>query len=61
MDLTPTVNTGSLRQSEYLVYFIWNFQGALKGLSLSDFVGVQTSPLYEKDFWQNRLTLQYDF
>lgn len=61
MDLTPSVNSGSLRQSEYLVYFIWNFQGALKGLSLSDFVGVQTSPLYEKDFWQNRLTLQYDF
>jgi hypothetical protein len=61
MDLTPSVDSGSLRQSEYLLYFIWNFQGALKGLSLSDFVGVQTSPLYEKDFWQNRLTLQYDF
>lgn len=61
MDLTPSVDSGSLRQSEYLLYFIWNFQGALKGLSLTDFVGVQTSPLYEKDFWQNRLTLQYDF
>ncbi len=61
MDLTPTVNSGSRSQSEYLAYAIWNFDGALKGLSLSDFFGVQTSPLYGNDFWQNRLTLQYDF
>lgn len=61
MDLKPASNSGSLNQSEYLAYFIWNFDGALKGLSLNDFVGVQTSPLYHTNFWQNRLTLQYDF
>ncbi|MBT0719158.1 hypothetical protein HGT71_12985 [Rosenbergiella epipactidis] len=61
MDLKPANSHGSLRQSEYLVYGIYSFGGALKGLSLTDFVGVQTSPLYKKDFWQNRVALQYDF
>lgn len=61
MDLTAPGATGSLRQSEYLVYGIWNFDGVLKGLSLNDFFGVQTSPMYQKNFWQNRVTLQYDF
>ena len=61
MDLTPPAASGSMRQSEYLVYGVWNFDGVLKGLSLNDFLGVQTSPLYKKDFWQNRVTLQYDF
>lgn len=61
MDLTPKVNCGSRNQSEYLGYFIWKFDGALAGLSLNDFFGVQTSPLYGSNFWQNRVTLQYDF
>lgn len=61
MDLRPVVNSASRRQSEYMAYAIWNFDGALKGLSLSDFFGVQTSPLYDSNFWQNRLTLQYNF
>ena len=61
MDLKPTTTSASIDQSEYLVYFTWNFTGVMKGLSLTDFVGVQTSPLYDSDFWQNRLTLQYDF
>ena len=61
MDLKPANSRGSLRQSEYLIYGIYSFSGALKGLSLTDFVGVQTSPLYKKDFWQNRVALQYDF
>lgn len=61
MDLKPAASGGSLRQSEYLVYAMYRFGGALKGLSFSDFFGVQTSPLYKKDFWQNRVGLQYDF
>lgn len=61
MDLKPSTSSPSINQSEYLVYATWAFSGALKGLSISDFVGVQTSPLYNADFWQNRLTLQYDF
>lgn len=61
MDLKPAADSSSINQSEYLVYFTWNFTGVLKGLSLTDFAGVQTSPLYDADFWQNRLSLQYDF
>lgn len=61
MDLTPATSHSSLRQSEYLLYGIYNFSGVLKGLSLTDFVGVQTSPYYQKNFWQNRVALQYDF
>lgn len=61
MDLKPSVSSASINQSEYLIYFTWAFSGVLKGLSLSDFAGVQTSPLYDSSFWQNRLSLQYDF
>jgi hypothetical protein len=61
MDLKPSVSSASINQSEYLVYFTWALSGVLKGLSLSDFAGVQTSPLYDSHFWENRLTLQYDF
>lgn len=61
MDLKPSVATASLNQSEYLVYATWALGGALKGVSVSDFAGVQTSPRYNHSFWQNRLTLQYSF
>lgn len=61
MDLKPSPTSASINQSEYLVYFTWRFSGVLKGLSLTDFAGVQTSPLYDSHFWQNRLSLQYDF
>ncbi|RLM31220.1 OprD family outer membrane porin [Brenneria salicis] len=61
MDLRESVNLPSRNQSEYLVFASYQFSGALKGLSLSDFVGVQTSPRYDQDFWQNRLSLQYTF
>ncbi|MEG3129646.1 TonB-dependent receptor [Pantoea cypripedii] len=61
MDLKPSPASASINQSEYLVYFTWSFSGALKGLSLTDFAGVQTSPLYDSHFWQNRLSLEYDF
>lgn len=61
MDLKPSVASASINQSEYLLYAIWAFDGALKGFSISDFAGVQTSPVYDRSFWQNRLTLQYNF
>ncbi|MBS0907295.1 TonB-dependent receptor [Pantoea dispersa] len=61
MDLKPSAQSASINQSEYLVYFTWAFSGVLKGLSVTDFAGVQTSPLYDSHFWQNRLSLQYDF
>lgn len=60
MDLTPTAGTSSINQSEYLLYGIYSFDGALKGLSVTDWVGVQTSPK-KSDFFQNRLELNYAF
>jgi hypothetical protein len=61
MDLKESATVKSRNQSEYLLYGIYNFSGKLKGFSLSDFVGVQTSPRSDKNFWQNRLTLTYRF
>ncbi|MDU4003030.1 TonB-dependent receptor [Pluralibacter gergoviae] len=61
MDLKPSTASASINQSEYLLYASWAFDGALKGISISNFAGVQTSPLYDHSFWQNRLTLQYRF
>lgn len=61
MDLKENSTVASRNQSEYLLYGIYNFDGQLKGLSLTNFVGVQTSPRYDHDFWQNRLTLSYRF
>lgn len=61
MDLKPTADGDSIDQSEYLVYGIYNFQGALEGLSIANFFGYQTSPVYDKDFWQNRLQIEYAY
>lgn len=61
MDLKSSPSVASINQSEYLVYFTWSFSGVLKGLSLTDFAGVQTSPRYDSNYWENRLSLEYDF
>lgn len=61
MDLKEKDTVKSRDQSEYLLYGIYNFGGQFKGLSLTDFVGVQTSPRYDHDFIQNRLMLAYKF
>ena len=61
MDLTASSAASSSNQSEYLVYGTYRFDGMLKGLSLTDFVGVQTTSTSDKSFWQNRLALVYDF
>jgi len=61
MDLTPVAGAGSRNQSEYLVYGTWRFGGILKGFSISDFAGVQTASNSDKNFWQNRLALEYAF
>ncbi|WP_413742966.1 TonB-dependent receptor [Sodalis sp. RH15] len=61
MDLKPSAKAASINQSEYLVYFTWKLTRLLKGLSLTDSAGVQTSSSYDKNFWQNRLAVQYDF
>ena len=61
MDLKEADHVASRNQSEYMVFGIYNFTGALKGFSVSNFFGIQTSPRYEKDFLQNRFTFSYKF
>ncbi|MCU4369703.1 OprD family outer membrane porin [Acinetobacter courvalinii] len=61
MDLKEAENLSSRNQSEYMLFGIYNFTGALKGFSVSNFAGIQTSPRYDKNFLQNRLTLSYKF
>jgi hypothetical protein len=61
MDLTPSSGASSTNQSEYLVYGTYSFDGALKGLSVTDFAGVQTTSNSAGNFWQNRLSLEFDF
>lgn len=61
MDLKEAENVESRNQSEYLLFGIYNFKGALKGLSVSNFAGIQTSPRYNKDFLQNRFAISYRF
>ncbi|WP_151716087.1 OprD family outer membrane porin [Acinetobacter sp. TUM15071] len=61
MDLKETESTASRNQSEYMLFGIYNFTGALKGFSVSNFAGIQTSPRYDKNFLQNRFALSYKF
>ncbi len=61
MDLKSSPTAVSLNQSEYLFYAIYNFTGKLKGLSIADFIALQTSPAKSAKFIQNRLTLEYAF
>lgn len=61
MDLKEAENVESRNQSEYMLFAIYNFTGALKGLSVSNFAGIQTSPRYNKDFLQNRFAIAYKF
>lgn len=61
MNLVESDQVKNLNQSEYVVYGIYNFSGALKGWSLADFFGVATSPRSDDVFLQNRLALKYNF
>ncbi|EEE07345.1 TPA: OprD family outer membrane porin [Burkholderia multivorans] len=61
MDLKSSATVASLNQSEYLLYAIYNFTGKLKGLSIANFVALQSSPAKPKKFIQNRLTIEYAF
>ncbi|ENX41905.1 OprD family outer membrane porin [Acinetobacter sp. NIPH 2100] len=61
MDLKESENVASRNQSEYMLFGIYKFTGALKGFSVSNFAGIQTSPRYDKNFLQNRFTLSYKF
>ena len=63
MDLKESKNVDSRDQTELMVYGIHNFSGKLKGLSISNFAGIQHSPRFDgrENFWQNRLMLSVKF
>jgi hypothetical protein len=61
MDLKNSPTAESLNQSEYLVYGSYSFGGALKGVKISNFLGVQKSPIKDASFLQNRLAIEYAF
>jgi hypothetical protein len=61
MDLKSAPTAESLNQSEYLVYGSYAFGGALKGVKVTDFLGVQKSPTKDATFLQNRLAIEYAF
>ncbi|WP_207005037.1 OprD family outer membrane porin [Trinickia mobilis] len=61
MDLKSSATAVSLNQSEYLLYAIYNFSGKLKGLSITDFGGMQSTPTKSKKYFENRVILEYAF
>ena len=61
MNLKEAEHLKNLNQSEYILYGIYSFSGALKGWSLSNFAGVVTSSREDKTFLQNRFGLTYQF
>lgn len=63
MDLKESKNVDSRDQTELMVYATHNFAGKLKGVSISNFAGIQHSPRYEgkENFFQNRLTVSLKF
>lgn len=61
MNLKETAEVKALNQSEYVLYGIYSFSGALKGWSISNFMGLATSPRSSKTFLQNRFGLSYEF
>lgn len=61
MDLTPVAGGESIEQSEYLVYGIYNFTGALAGFSVANFFAYQTQAHEDEPYWENRFSIQYSF
>ncbi|MDP9784407.1 OprD family outer membrane porin [Pseudomonas fluorescens] len=61
MDLKKSAAAESIKQSEYLLFGTYKFGGKLKGVSITNYIALQSSPPKSEDFWQNRLKLQYDF
>ena len=61
MNLAESSDIKPINQSEYVIYAIYNFKGALKGWSIADFFGYATSARSDELFLQNRLGLKYSF
>lgn len=61
MDLKPSESAASINQSEYLAFAVYKFGGNLKGWSITEFIALQNQPGQEKNYWQNRLAMEYAF
>lgn len=61
MDLTTVAGSPSIGQNGYMVFGIYHFQGMLKGLSLRNFFAYQTQAIHAVDYWENRLSVVYNF
>ena len=61
MNLAESNDLKNLNQSEYVIYGIYNFSGALKGWSVANFFGFATSPRSDVILVQRRLGLKYLF
>lgn len=63
MDLKESPTVDSRDQTELMMYATHNFAGKLKGVSISNFAGIQHAPRYDgrENFLQNRLTLSVKF
>lgn len=64
VDFAPSYGADSRDLQEYMLFAIYNFQGALKGFSVSDFFAYETqngSLNGNEAYLENRLSFQYDF
>lgn len=61
MDLKSSAAANSIRQSEYLAYAIYKPGGALKNLTITNFIALQSQPGQTRNYWQNRLAVEYAF
>lgn len=61
MDLSPAGDRPSIGQREYMAFASYRFDGALKGLSVSDYFAVQQQRGRSAGYRENRLSLAYDF
>jgi hypothetical protein len=61
MDLKPSATAPSLNQSGYLLYATYKFTGRLKGFSIQDIFELQSSPVKQKKYLENRFFLEYAF
>lgn len=61
IDMTKNQSNKDINLSEYLIFWTYKFSGNLKNLTLTNFTAVQSKPVAEKKFIQNRLQLSYNF
>ncbi len=61
MDLSAAAGQPSIGQHEYMAFAGYRFDGALKGWNLHNTFAIQRQPRRRSDYWENRLSLSYDY